>query len=355
MYETKTYASILSDCLSTISADLDTREGSIIYDALAPTCAQLAIFYTELSTLLDRAFPDTATSDDLDRKAAERGIAREQATYAQYQGLFLDGSGNTFTSIEGSRFSGGGVNYTLTDSANGILTVETAGDVTVSAGTTLLPLEYHADLASATLGALLISGAEIEDDDTLRSRYFASFESQSFGGNIADYQSRTQAMDGVGGAKIIRAASGGGTVEVILVGSDWAVASDALVSQVQTALDPTQNQGDGVGLAPIGHTVTVSSAQECSISVGVSLTLDDDTSWANLESEITQVIQDYFTTLTETWANTDNLIVRISQIETRLLEINGIIDIEGTTLNDLAKNITLEADEIPTLEEVSAL
>lgn len=30
----------------------------MIYDALAPACAELATLYTELSNILDRAFPD---------------------------------------------------------------------------------------------------------------------------------------------------------------------------------------------------------------------------------------------------------------------------------------------------------
>lgn len=352
MYESKTYETILSDCLSLVSSDLDTREGSIIYDALAPACAQLAAFYTELSTLLDRAFPDTAVGEDLERKAAERGLSRQEATYAQRKGVFLDGNGSAFTVSEGNRYSGGGMNYTLTDSANSMLTAETPGVDDNGAGITLLPLDYHEGMASATLGDVVIAGEAAEDDDTLRGRYFASFESQSFGGNIADYQSRTEAMDGVGGAKIVRAANGGGTVEVILVGSDWGVASDTLVSQVQTALDPTVNQGEGVGLAPIGHTVTVTSASEAEITVGLSLTLDDDTSWDSLEAEITQAIAGYFTDLIQNWAQTDTLVVRISQIETRILDINGVKDMADTTLNGVAKNITLEADEIPVLDAV---
>ena len=43
----------------------------------------------------------------------------------------------------------------------------------------------------------------------------------------------------------------------------------------------------------------------------------------------------------------DALIVRISQIEIRFLDLPGIVDIANTTLNGVAQNLTLEADEIP--------
>ena len=78
MYETQTFETIMDRCLSRVSSSVDKREGSVIYDALAPACAELATLYTELSNILDRAFPDTATGEDLDRKCMERGVIRRQ-------------------------------------------------------------------------------------------------------------------------------------------------------------------------------------------------------------------------------------------------------------------------------------
>ena len=41
--------------------------------------------------------------------------------------------------------------------------------------------------------------------------------------------------------------------------------------------------------------------------------------------------------------------IRISQIEARLLEIDGIIDIEDTRLNSLSSNLYLSGEEVPVL------
>ena len=49
-----------------------------------------------------------------------------------------------------------------------------------------------------------------------------------------------------------------------------------------------------------------------------------------------------------------NLIVRISQIESRLLNISGIIDIANTKINGLAENFTLGTYNIPTLGTIQA-
>lgn len=43
------------------------------------------------------------------------------------------------------------------------------------------------------------------------------------------------------------------------------------------------------------------------------------------------------------------LVVRISQIESRLLGITGILDIANTTINEKAANHTLALDHIPVL------
>ena len=50
MYENMTFENIMDRCLSRVSASVDKREGSIVYDAIAPAAAELAIMYIELAT-----------------------------------------------------------------------------------------------------------------------------------------------------------------------------------------------------------------------------------------------------------------------------------------------------------------
>ena len=61
------------------------------------------------------------------------------------------------------------------------------------------------------------------------------------------------------------------------------------------------------------------------------------------------MISDYFRGLRAAWADSPYLIVRISQIETRILSIPGVIDIRDTTLNGTADNLTLGKYQVPVL------
>ena len=135
--------------------------------------------------------------------------------------------------------------------------------------------------------------------------------------------------------------------------SEWGVPSPDLVQSVQEAVDPVGTQGTGVGLAPIGHVVTVAGVQGTTINVSFSLTFDTGASWASVQTAAKAAIQSYFDELIHTWADTDSLIVRVSQIETKVLNVAGVIDITGTKINGQTANISLDADAIPVLGVVT--
>lgn len=233
------------------------------------------------------------------------------------------------------------------------MTAETAGAVGNAYFGTLFPVDYVDGLAGAVLSDVLIPGDDTEEDESLRGRYFKSYGSQAFGGNVADYKERVGNMDGVGGVKVARAASGGGTVTLTLVDSLWNVPSSELIDTVQNAVDPVDRQGDGVGMAPIGHIVTVAGAVGKAVNVVLSVTLDPSVTWDNIKADVEAVIRGYFDELTMTWADSTSLTVRVSQIETRVLMVAGVLDVEGTTLNGAAGNLLLGVSEIPALGSVS--
>lgn len=91
MFEDQTYESIMDRMLNRISADIDTREGSVIYNALAPAAAELVKSYIWLDTVLELVFSDTAQGEFLDRRATEAGIERTAATKAVRAAEFTEG------------------------------------------------------------------------------------------------------------------------------------------------------------------------------------------------------------------------------------------------------------------------
>ncbi|MGX4479969.1 baseplate J/gp47 family protein, partial [Clostridioides difficile] len=63
-------------------------------------------------------------------------------------------------------------------------------------------------------------------------------------------------------------------------------------------------------------------------------------------------IDDYLNELNMSWEDEENLIVRISQIETRLLSIDGVLDITNTMINSIASNLNVDKDSIVLRGEV---
>lgn len=347
MYEDITYELILDRMLNRVLAqnpNIDTREGSLIYNALAPAAVELQNMYIQLDTILNESFADTQTRDYLIKRCAERGVNVEEATYAIRKGEF-----NIDVAI-GSRFSLNALNYIVTEKiSTGVfkLRCETVGYIGNVESGSLIPIDYIEGLQTAVLTDVLVPGEDEEDTEHLRQRYFDSLDSQAFGGNITDYKDKTNSLNGVGGVKVYPVWDGGGTVKLVIIDSSFGKPSPTLVGNVQTAIDPTGNQGSGVGIAPIGHVVTVVGCGESIVNIQTRITFQEGWDWEALEPYVLNAIDAYFTELAASWASVDNIIVRISQIETRLLDLTGVLDIADTTLNGVAQNLTVLADNIP--------
>ena len=345
MFESITFEEILQRILGRMR-NVDKREGSIAYDVSAPTAIELQNAFICLDGVLAESFADTASKYYLNKRCNERGISITPATYAVRQGEF-----NIDVPI-GSMFSLNELNYIVIEQIDtGVykLQCDTPGIVGNAESGTLIPVDYIEGLETATLTDILIPGEDEEDVEHLRQRYFNSFKSQAFGGNIADYKEKINSIDGVGGVKIYRAWNGGGTVKAVIVDSTYSKPSDVLVNKAQQMIDPTENQGDGLGIAPIGHVVTVFGCGETVVDVKTSIVLESGWTWSMIELDVKTAIDDYFTELAKGWEDADknSLIVRISQIETRLLDIDGVLDISNTLLNGVASNLSIDKDNIP--------
>lgn len=391
MYEV-TYREILERMLNRVSDKFDKREGSVIFDTHSPTALELEILYVELNRMIAEGYGDTASREYLILRCKERGIIPYPATYAVLKGTFTPAT----VDVIGKRFNLGSLNYIVTEKiADGEYRVqcETPGTVGNQYFGQLIPIEYVEGLETATLTEVLIPGEDEEDTEDLRTRYFNSFDEKAFGGNVRDYIEKTNAIPGVGSTKVTRVWNSdirpadmipneivnewyegiigtvnptvkawleivysaakakkltvGGTVLLTILNSEYGVPTPELIQTVQTAIDPEQNAGEGYGLAPIGHVVTVKPADAVTINVKTTITFDVGYGWNNLQSSIDEAIQAYLLELRKTWADNPYLVVRVSQIETRLLAISGIVDIENTRINNKTDNLTLGKYEVP--------
>lgn len=394
MYENETYEVILDRMLARVSDALDKRPSSPIYDTHSATAIELKILYIELETLIQNSYGDTAAREFLILLAKDRGLSPDPATHAILKGVFTP----TTIDVTGQRFNIGDINYIATEKISDgqyQMQCESTGEIGNQYLGQMIPMDYIPGLETATLTEVLIPGEDDEDTEVFRQRYFDSFNEQTFGGNRADYLAKVRGVDGVGDCKIIRVWNGdirpaemipnaavqewfrtfstanedvkewltavytaafqkkltvGGTVRVVIVDSDdYGEASSALVQSVQQMLDPETDAGEGLGLAPIGHVVSVASADAVQIQIKTTVTFEEGYNWSNTSTAMEEAVNAYLLELRKEWSGVSQTIVRISQVETRILGVNGIVDVTGTKINGSSSNLTLGKYEIPVL------
>lgn len=398
MYEAVTYEVLLQRMLDRVSDKLDKRPGAVIWDTHSPTAIELEVLYIELDQIYKETFGDTASREFLILRAKERGLSPQAASSAVLKGVFTPST----IDVLGKRFNLDKLNYTVTAKiSDGVYQVicETAGEIGNQYLGTLIPIDYIDGLETAEMTEVLVPGEDEEETEHLRQRYFDSFNEKAFAGNKAAYLALVRAIDGVGDVKVTRVWNGdvhpadmiptdavttwynglsvtgevktwidavytaallkkltvGGTVLITITDSDdYGVASSTLVQTVQNAIDPESDAGEGEGLAPIGHVVTVQSASGVTVNVTTDITFEQGYSWSNLGTAITKAVSDYLLELRTYWANGSNTVVRIAQIESRILAITGVADIADTEINDEAFNLTLGEYEIPVMGGVSS-
>lgn len=355
MYEAKTYEALLQRMLDRVPNDVDKREGSLIFNALAPAAAELAQMYIELDINMNLSFADTATGEELSRRTAEFGVERRRASRAVRQGEFFAAGGVPLDVPLQSRFSMDGLNYVVEQKiADGKyrLLCEQPGSIGNAMFGTLLPIQHIDGLVRAELTEVLVPGEDEETDEELRLRYYEAVNEPAFGGNVADYKRKINEMDGVGDVKVYPAWNGGGTVKCTVIAADLRAPSPSLIDELQTAIDPTVNRGEGIGLAPIGHQVTISGVSEVVVEVETTLTLQAEVVPSQIQRQLEAAIEQYLLSLRQTWAKESGLIVRLALIESAALTVPGVIDVANTTLNGAPANLTLGSDEIPILGSV---
>lgn len=346
------YDYFLNAALEKVPEGIDIREGSIIFDALAPACYQLADFTMQLKNVLLETFTQTATGEYLDYRAEEHGLKRIPANQAIAKAKVAGEDGLKLS--EGNRFSTIGdepVYFSiLSDLGSGYYTMisETPGTRGNEYLGELLPVDHFNGLDSAALVEITIPARDAESDDDLRQRILRSNQVVSFGGNIEDYINLTSAIDGVGGCQIYPTWNGGGTVRVVIINNDFSVPNQSLINTVQEIIDPTEQQ-KGYGLAPIGHLVTVASPTAKSINISLHVDIDVGSTLSVIQEQIRNVLDQYFLSLRKAWSNHNDLYqyaqtVYRSQIVAQVIKIEGVANVDNVLLNGNDEDVKLQFD-----------
>lgn len=362
IFDENTFENVLERNLDRISDEFDKREGSVIYDAIAPMAIEISLLYSYLDFLFKNAFGDTANRYWLIERAKERGIEPYNATKAVIIGRF-DAKLNI-----GDRFFIDDIYYTvskLQKEEKGMFFYELIcnekGRVGNLKGGKLTPTRTIRNLNLAEIYKLAILGEDEEGTEDFRQRYFETIKSIAYGGNIDDYRKKVKDIDGVGLVKVIPVWNGGGTVKLIITDPEFKEPTSELISKVQEIIDPIPFHQKGVGIAPIGHYVTVVGAKLKKINITCEILKSRDSNLEEIKREVKSNIEEYFKGQREKWGTyekVDSIIyvendIRLAKITSIVLNVADVIDYKTIKFTDTDKKIfELSEDELPVLGDV---
>ena len=354
-FSSQTYANILAAMLAQVPSTYDKRDTAPIPTALGPAAYTFEGFYLTLNQVQQQAFIQTASGQSLDYLAVLAGLTRYPASAAVRLGVFNASVpiGSRFSTINGAN----SINFTATATATVEdpqegnyyyqLTAETPGTIGNEYTGAILPITTIPGLTSAQITDILVPGDDTETDDEFRARLITALTDRPFGGNIASYRENILAIDGVGAVQVYPTWNGGGTVACSILGADFSPASAELVQNVQSAIDPPTS-GLGLGLAPIGAQVTITTPTELSVNVSATLTLSPGYEIGQVQAGVESAISAYLLTVRQAWAtntsSTDvayNANVYVARITAAIVGVNGVVNATDVQLNGGTSDLTL--------------
>ncbi len=354
-FQNKDYDYFLRKMLDAVPDNIDKREGSIIYDALAPAALVMGQQSLDMANVIKETYIKTASGEFLDYRAIEHGTSRYPATQTEAKAKVLNDKKEPLDNVQvGDKFASIGdspIFYAVTK-VNDDLTVELTAEVKGSSANSyigqILPVTPNDLLSWAEITEITAPARDVESDDHLRARLLSSQSWIAYGGNVADYLDMTSKIDEVGAAQIYPTWNGGGTVKVVILNNNLMPASASLVQKVKNTLDPEDKQAEGYGLAPIDHAVTVTAPEELIVNVDISVKLDDTKVIRYVKDSITKAVEGYFQSLRKDWADINQKLGRgyqetiyRSKILSQVMLTEGVVNAKLPSLNGRDADIDL--------------
>lgn len=345
MFESITPESIKAAILAEAGDSLETREGSFLDSMAGPAAVEIWKVYQAMNAVISIAFPDESAGGYLDLEGAKYGITRKPGTRARCT--------MTLTGTAGSTIPAGTVFLTLEGLEFALLedVLLTGGSDTGTAEATEIGSAYNVEggaitrmvttvtALSAWTNASATGGTDPESDAALYERIRDFRSRQATSGNAYHYEQWAMEVAGVGGAKIFPLWNGAGTVKVVLVDADMEPTSSEIVAAAAAHIEEER---------PIGATVTVAAAQSLSIHVAAKLTLDGSTTLPEVKAVFASELDAYLKTLAFRTS-----ILRYNQVAYLLLSLPGVLDFTSLTLNGGTGNVSIGAEQVPALGEVT--
>lgn len=345
IYSGRTRDDIIDDMLENVDDALDKREGSIIYDALAPAANEIEMLGYELDAVLELAFVDSTEGEYLTRRCAEMGVDRKPGEYATGTikiyapaGVEIEEGSLFYTESELSFVTDEYVEIGEEGFAEVDVTASEVGSAyNIGAGEIMRADALVENVESVTNEAQFEGGVDEETDEALRNRYFLKVQSPVTSGNIYHYQTLATEVTGVGSAVVYPVYNGPGTVKVVIANERGGAVTADVVEACRSHIESE---------AIIGADVLVVGVTEMKIDIEATITIDDAKNVDDVRTAILEALREYMLV-----ASSDG-IVRLSQVGNAIIDVDGVIDYADLTLNNGTANIRLDNEMAAVLGEV---
>lgn len=341
LMENNHFEDVLERMLAAVPPSLDKREGSVIYDALAPAALEVAVLYSYLDYLYEQSFAYTADREYLEKLVAP-WITPYPATKAKVKAEFQTATDEKMDIPIGARFNLEKLNFiAVRKIEDGIfeLECEESGIIgNVNKGE-LIPIEYIENLAQARVVELISEAFEAEGTENIRIRFLRKVREPATSGNIYHYKRWALEVDGVGDVKVFPLHAGAGTVKVLIINANKELADGGLIAKAQQYIDEVR---------PIGATVTVATASPKNITVSARVSKTQGAVLEGLKNDFQKALKSYFKEITfkENYLS-------YAKVGNVLLQVAEVLDYTDLRINGGSGNISIGAEEIPTLSELN--
>lgn len=352
MYEDRSPEAIKKEVMEDIHpAGWDTREGSFADDQTGPLAVQLSKVYDSFNALQYMIWVDATSGEYLDMESEDLGIEPRKLGERAEVSLLITGE-------PGYRLSSG--TMFLTDSNLYFLTVEDA--IIPAIGSVVVDAEAHEPGSAYNVAANTITnkfGAEVsidsvtnleaaqggvdtESDASLFSRIDFARKKPRTSGNKHDYEEWAREVDGVGVAKCYSTYYGRGTVMVLIADENRQPVDEAVRQRCEDHILEEMPAG--------GIALTVLTPSKVTITASAVITTDGSITLTAAKEAWALSLSQYFAEIALQGSE-----VIYNQAGALLIAIDGVADYDNEQLliNGERDNITISAEQVPALGEVT--
>lgn len=361
MFDDRTTENLKKEALAEIAPGLgiSTMAGSYADATVGPLAQAVSRLYKALPAVLSMLFIGPGSGPFIDLVARDyHGLQRRAGTRARCS-ITLTGregtaipAGTVFLTAAGLQFillepavipPGGSVVGTLEAAQDGAAYNVPPGAID-RMFVNLSGLDSYANAQGE-------GGTDPESDEALYGRVDDARKMPAASGNGWDYRRWALEVEGVGDAKVVELWDGPGTVSLTLADSGSRAPSAEIVQAAREHILKSR---------PVGARPTVTAAREVEVAVRarvVTLGTTVDTVRTELEARLREqfkrMIQTKYRTIYYSPGEDKPYTLPYNRVLALLLSIDGVDTFTSLSVNDDTRDITIPADAIPVVKEVT--